>query len=246
MSKENNLERNQAFLILSEALQREPAITSGRVYGSSLTRTDEKPDVDLAIMVVSDKGVVEGETYARLKEMRHSLCEQTGCDIDLIPHTEDEVLDAGSPLWNPRYYPSLVQGVDVKSIFPLPKAITALQDASAYILHDNRTITRRQLLRVNGTGNWKIFVSKLVHGPGNVLTYLHLHERFPWLANPSETELCFEILDKVQRTDSRGMIERFKQARVRIEEGTFTFEEGVVLMNWYEDLLRRTFREGET
>lgn len=221
---------------ISEALTAEDCIISGRVYGSFLHENSSE-DLDLAVMVPSEGGVVEKAVYERLLYLRSQLCETLALDVDLIPHTEEEVHEQSSPLWNPRYHPSLKFGVDIKDTFPVPERINVAQNPSVYVLHDNRTITRRQLLRQNTPENWRIFIAKLIHGPGNTLTYLALKNGSEYLTNPSNVEETFRIFDQIYETDSRPVIAQFNRAKLLVAEGRFTFEQAVNLLNWYESLL---------
>jgi predicted nucleotidyltransferase len=221
---------------ISETLTAEDCIISGRVYGSFLNKNSSE-DLDLAVMIPSDGGVVEKTVYERLLHLRSQLCKTLTLDVDLIPHTEDEVHERSSPLWNPRYHPSLRFGVDVKDEFPVPGRINEMQNPSIYVLHDNRTITRRQLLRQNTSENWRIFIAKLIHGPGNILTYLALKNGSEYLANPSDIGETFRIFDQIYESDSHSVITQFSEAKSLIKEGRFTSEQAVKLLNWYESLL---------
>jgi hypothetical protein len=104
-------------------------------------------------------------------------------------------------------------------------------------LHDNRTITRRQLLRENSSENWRIFIAKLIHGPGNILTYFALKKGSGYSMNPSNTDVAFEVLDRLLGTDSQPIIERFLKAKDLIKRNEFSFEQAVQIINWYESLL---------
>jgi len=233
------MDRRTAFLRIIETLEEESEISSAKIYGSSLLRWEGTPDVDIAIMVNSVGGVIETEVYKRLRKIRKDLCEMTGCDVDLVPHTEDEVDYPNSPLHNARYYPSLVNGIDIKGSFPLPEKVNLLQDTAAYVLEDNRTVTRRQLLRENGQSNWRIFISKLIHGPGNAVNYLYFHKRFPLMVNPSDLDQCFKAYDEVFLIDSQEIRRRLEDGSGKVKDGTFEFEEGLYILNWYELLVRK-------
>lgn len=238
-----SFDRKEVFDSISKELDRESLILSARVYGSSLLTWSRNPDVDLAVMVRSNQGIVLKDDYVKLKRIRQNLVDETGCDIDLITHTEDEVIDQASPLWNARYYPSLINGIDLKSTFEIPNKVNTYQDTAGYVLHDNRTITRRQLLRENGQGNWRIFISKLIHGPGNAITYLHLHDRYPELVNPSDVPLTFQKFDEIYGSDSSCIQSLFIEGREKIRNKEFGFDDGVYLMNWYEALVTKVLYE---
>lgn len=238
----NSVEIRPVLKQLIEILDANPLILSARLYGSRFTQipnTNRGADLDLAVMIPSIKGVVAAATYYDLRGLRRELCQGSGVpDIDLVPHTLDEVNDPNSPLFNPRYYPSLRFGVDIKREFPVPEKISFTQDAAAYILHDNRTITRRQLLRDCSPENWRIFLAKLRHSPGNALTYKALHEDVPCFVDPSDTGRSFNYFDRIFKTNSEGIITLFTQVEEQLSGHVPpSFEQAVRLLRWYEALV---------
>lgn len=232
-------ERVSNLELIVEELSNNEAITSARMYGSSSFILLENIDVDIALMIKSTEGIVDAESYRQLKDLRTKLCMKLNCDIDLVPHTEDEVFDTSSVLYNPRYYPSLAMGKDIKAKFPIPEKIGVYQDAAAYVLYDNRTITRRQLLRNNNQENWRIFISKLMHGPGNAITYLKLHDHFPFFVNPSDMHSSFKFFGTIYGIDSSKVENQFTEAKALNKTGNFSFEQAVYFLNWYENLVRK-------
>lgn len=94
-------------------LEKSKDILSARVYGSWLY-SEESIDLDICIMIPSNKGIVDSSVYQRLKIERRKLSEKTGQDVDLVPHTLDEINDFRSGLYYPRYNPSLFTGRDIK------------------------------------------------------------------------------------------------------------------------------------
>lgn len=159
-------------------------------------------------------------------------------DVDFVPHTLEEASDPNSTLYNPRYHPSLCFGTNVKHSFPLPEKIDSVQDNTAYVLLDNRTITRRQILRPNDVGSWTIFLAKLRHGPGNALTYKALHEGKPYYSNPSDMPQCFGTFDRIFGTDSGGIIKLFDESKQLLSLGmSLPFEDATKLLRWHESLI---------
>lgn len=233
---EFTLYQEQNLQKLSDILRGEPCILSARVYGSFLYSA-QSTDVDLAVMAPSSCGVIAKDIYERLYRIRNHLCKTLNLDIDLVPHTFDEVEETGSPLWNPRYHPSLSFGIDVKERFPLPLEISPTQNVSMYVLLDNRTVTRRQILRPSGPENWRIFLAKLIHGPGNALTLISLTKGKQYMANPSDVQEAFKIFDQIYSTDSKVVLKQFNDAEKLIQEGVFSLREAVWLLNWYEALV---------
>lgn len=218
------------------ALQETDCVTTGRIYGSWLYN-ERSVDMDIAVIVKSEFGVVNPQSYRMLGDLRSSLCRETGQDVDLVPHTEDELADRSSPLWYPRYNPSLVSGQDLKgtlhvSPISLMEDSFSFADLTAYVLHDNRTICRRQLVRSLSSEEGRIFVSKLLHGPGNALTYQACKMRSDYIAPPSDLDGCFEAFDRLYGTNSSPAIEFLRQCKSQIDQ-----EMAYLLMNWYENLV---------
>jgi predicted nucleotidyltransferase len=248
MSIEHSHERGRETTLekVSEILRPEELVQSARIYGSSLYSKDSVVDIDMAIMIPSNYGVVEEDTYRYLFNLRRRLSSFVGADVDLIPHTFDEVEETNSPLWNPRYHPSLKFGLDVKSHFPVPEKISPIQDTSVYVLLDNRTITRRQILRRSSQENWRIFISKLIHGPGNALTHLALKNDLDYLANPSNVYEAFRIYSQVFGVNLEDVVETFKKDKRLVSQGEFSFEHALKLLNWYENLISSVLGYKET
>ncbi len=227
--------REQILHGIKEILQEISCISSARLYGSWLYN-ELSVDMDIAIMVQSSFGVVDIKHYRVLRDLRCSLSTNIGQDIDLVLHTDDEFADRNSPLWYPRYNPSLVFGRDIKGTFRVTPISTATHtfsfaDLTAYVLHDNRTICRRQLVRSFNGEEGRIFVSKLLHGPGNALTYQACKHKMDYTIPPSNLEGCFEAFDRFYGVDSMPAITFLSDRKMSVD-----FNHGVLLMNWYESL----------
>lgn len=233
--------REQILSQIQDTLLEIECLSSARLYGSWLYN-ERSVDMDIAVMVQSDFGMIDPQHYRILHELRISLCEKTAQDIDLVPHTEDEFSDRNSPLWYPRYNPSLVFGRDMKGCFRIVPISTSMHsfsftDLTAYVLHDNRTICRRQLVRSFNGAEGRIFVSKLLHGPGNALTYQACKQRMDYSIPPSNLEGCFEAFDRIYEVDSLPA-----SAFLRTCKESIDFERGILLMNWYECLVNMVLR----
>lgn len=220
---------------VTKTLQACDAVLSARVYGSWLH--DEKSvDLDIAVMVPSEVGVVGDGIYATLRALRDDLVARTGQDIDLVPHTEDELGGIISPLRNPRYNPSLVHGRDLKGkvhVDPIPRSHERFgyEALAAYVILDNRTITRRQLVRSMRPEEGRIYVSKLLHGPGNALTYRACNWHTDYLASPSDLNDCISTFDERFKVDTGPALPFFQRCK-----GGIGFPEAELLMHWYEHL----------
>ena len=167
-------------------------------YGSSVTDRETR-DVDIACFLDSENGVVSPEHYTALRNIRKQFSSSGEFDIDLVPHTSDEISDFISPLYNPRYNPSLSSGKVLMGDISVPMLSEdkefRFSDMSRYVLLDNRTITRRQLVRSLKKEEFNIFLSKLAHTPGNILTYRAILREEPYYSNPSDLRKSAEILD---------------------------------------------------
>ena len=107
MKKGVEMDKKLVLAKIKDVLFENGYILSARTYGSWLHK-EKTVNVDIAVIIPSQLGVVESAVYESLKELRLNLIEKTNCDIDLIPHTIDEIEDLRSPLWYPRYNPSLL------------------------------------------------------------------------------------------------------------------------------------------
>ena len=226
--------------IVRTALLANDYILNARMYGSWLFSSNSA-DMDIAIHVAGERGIIESEVYYALCALRNQLCEQTKCDIDIVPHTTDEFDDYNSPLWSPRHNPSIVFGQDLKGIFPVTSSSIlsnkfSFADLTARVLHDNRTVCRRQLIRSLNSEEARIYVSKLRHGPGNVLTYLACREGVVYKYSPSDFLECFEVFDSIYYLNSQIVADFFLKNQVELDLST-----GITIMNWYENLLGIVF-----
>jgi hypothetical protein len=212
-------------------------ILAARAYGSSLYR-EKAVDFDTAVLIPDTHGVVPMNVYVRLKRLRDQLVYEQEIDLDLVPHTADEFTDHASPLWNPRYNPSLVFGRDIKEEFPVGefmndfRSLTAADQART-VLHDNRTITRRQLLRTIEGECGRIYVSKLLHGPGNGLTVHACRTNQSYLLPPSDLRGSLELFDQAYSCDSRDIYPFLERCR-----GELNYRMALGLMQWHEYLFR--------
>jgi predicted nucleotidyltransferase len=233
--------REEILQLVRNALQETDCVLSAKVYGSWLYN-EKTVDMDIAVMVKSDFSTIIPDHYQKLRDLRTILCEKTGQDIDLVPHTEDEFFDRNSPLWYPRYNPSLVFGLSLKGAFEITPISTSnhvfsFADLTAYVLYDNRTICRRQLIRSFNGEEGRIFVSKLLHGPGNALTYYACRLKARYVLSSSNLKECFNIFDQTYGVDSSPAVKFLVMCKKSID-----FERGIALMNWYESLLNIVIR----
>ena len=229
---------------LTEDLQLCQNVISAVIYGSWLSQ-EKLTDIDVAIVIPSSNGVVENNTYLALKELRESLALKLDRDIDLVPHTSDEFKDKRSPLYYPRYNPSLIFGRRIKGHFPIEpiydiKKKFGFKDLTAYVLYDNRTICRRQLMRTLDGEAGRIYVSKLIHGLGNALTYYSCSVGKPFLTSPSDLSRCQYLFDEVYSVNTSLMREFFDKCKTDVN-----FNQATMLMYWYENLLNLVLKGKE-
>jgi|GEM_PF-1633129 len=228
--------KEQILTYIADVLQRVPFVLSAGVYGSWLYHL-ESSDIDIALVIKSKNGVVDSESYRIHNQYRTLLSEEICMDVDLVPHTEDEIDDLNSPLWYPKSNPSLCY------LYPLVgtlliKPITAvrqdykLEDVAAFLIHENRTVCRRQLTRTVTGECGRIFVSKMLHGTANALTYYACRGRSGFVCTPSDLNDCFNKFDFYFDLDSRPAKEYLFESKK-----TFNFNRALNLMKWYEHLL---------
>ncbi len=229
--------------IIKQKINQCAVIQAAVIYGSSLYEQNHT-DIDIGILLIPTKNnVIPIKIFKTLRKLRTNLSKKLSRDIDLVPHTLDELSNFNSPLYYPRYNPALCFGLTIKGKFSLKsttelntKAFTSPAATAAYILMDNRTITRRQLLRPSNSKNKRIFIAKLIHGPGNALTYLALKQkRSKYLANPSDFHNSFRIFDRLYQTDYIKILKWIQ--KLQKDPKKIKFRSLVRLLNWYEELV---------
>lgn len=222
---------------LSRVLKKENLIKSARIYGSSLY-SEDIIDLDIAIMIPSFCGVVSHSVYKHLHRTRKRLCKLFRTDIDLVPHTIDEIRDANSPLWHPRYNPSLVFGKNIKGKFSI-RAVSKHVNPAFFILHDTRTIARRQVIRSLKGEEARIFLAKLAHGPGNALTYLSFCEGKKYDLDPSNIRQAFEAFDMQYGLDSKKVLSYIENSKkILSRTGKLPMKKALNILSWYELLVQ--------
>jgi predicted nucleotidyltransferase len=236
-TKEQAESKQEILEVVRKRVEECPQIETARAYGSWLFQEDSS-DLDVAVIVHSDKGIVPPESYDVLRALRSDISLSTKQDIDLVPHTDDEIGDLRSPLFHPRYNPSLLSGYDVKGAFLVKPsydlhASFSFADVAAYTLHDNRTICRRQLVRSLQAEEARIYASKLLHGPGNALTYYACSRGIPYIESPSNQDVALEQCDRVFGLQS-GPAKAFLAS---CKNGELSFDDAKKLMCWYEHLM---------
>jgi predicted nucleotidyltransferase len=238
-------EQHRAIETITGTLEKTPEITAARIYGSWLHK-EHSVDLDLAVMASSERGIISASSYERLRLLRGRLAEDTGYDVDLVPHTEDELVDLRSPLYNPRYNPSLLEGRDIKGAFTIEPSYKSLKtfdfgDLTASVLYDNRTVCRRQLVRGFSRDESRIFVSKLSHGAGNALTYYACKNHIPYIASPSDWFGALYRCDELYGTESDPALDFLRGCR---DHGV-NDQSAISLMRWHEFLLAAVLRGGD-
>lgn len=233
--------------IISNFLKEEKFIKSARIYGSSLYSPRNIFDIDVALMISSNSGIVNHSIYEKLCKIRKRLCDVIKADIDIVPHTKDEIKDVNSTLWHPRYHPSLTFGRDIKGRFPVPKSslppsiFKKRVNLASYNLYDTRAVTRRQALRFLKGESARIFIAKIAHGPGNALTKLSLEKRSSYKVNPSDIKQSFKIFESVYKIDSKEALIYIKESEDMVfsKEGKLSFKRALNLLSWYELLVAK-------
>jgi len=235
-SKERSKQKLEILESVKNYLEKSKDILSARIYGSWLF-SEKSIDLDICTIIPSRDGVIDADVYSSLKDLRKMLCEKTKQDVDLVPHTTDEIEDLRSTLYYPRYNPALISGVDIKgklNLEPIFNKNTKFDfgDLTAYILLDNRTICRRQLVRSLNPEESKIFVSKILHGPGNAVTYHSCKNKKPYQANPSNFKESLTFFDEIFKVNSKPAEDFLQYCRKDLD-----FEKAAKLMQWYEHMV---------
>ena len=80
----------------------------------------------------------------------------------------------------------------------------------------------------------RIYVSKLLHGPGNALTFYSCKNRIKYLASPSNLEFCFRVFDEIYGVDSTHVLKFLRNCKKELD-----FQKALKLI-WYENLISLT------
>ena len=231
------------ILPLSKIIRKEKFIKSARIYGSSLY-SEDVIDLDVAIMIPSSRGIVNHSVYKTLYKTRGRLCKLFGIDIDLVPHTIDEMKDINSPLWHPRYNPSLVFGRNIKGKFYI-RPLSKPTNPASFILHDTRTIARRQVIRSLKGEEARIFLAKLAHGPGNALTYISFCKGKKYDLDPSNIRQAFEAFDTKYMIDSKKVLSYIENSKkILLKTGKLPMKRALNILSWYELLVMAVLNHG--
>mgnify|MGYP001565594831 CR=1 FL=1 len=240
---------NDIIFKLEKIIKKEKLIKAARIYGSSLYAEDII-DLDVAIIIPSINGIVDQSVYMHLRKLRKRLCRIFKIDIDLVPHTIDEIKDINSPLWHPRYNPSLVFGKDIKSKFPIKPilygqlSVRNRFDPTSFILHDTRTITRRQAIRSLKGEQARIFLAKLSHGPGNALTYISSCKKQKYSIDPSNAEQAFKMFEPLYNINCKKYYHIIQECKkVITDTGELPIKRALNVLSWYELLVMSVFND---
>lgn len=185
-----------------------------------------------------------------LRKLRQRLCRTFKIDIDLVPHTIDEIKDINSPLWHPRYNPSLVFGKDIKGKFPIrPISYGQLSirnrfNPTSFILHDTRTITRRQVIRSLKGEQARIFLAKLSHGSGNALTYISSCKKQKYSTDPSNIKQAFETFEPLYDINCKKILSYIQECKKIITDtGGLPIKRALNILSWYELLVTNVLND---
>lgn len=188
---------------IKKKLKENTYIYAAIYYGTSSVSSNEREDLDLAIILNVDNEI-DLDCFIKLIEFRKELIEITHRDIDLIPHTLDEVMDQLSPLYNPRYNPPLTYGTILKGNIKINMtdniSIKQSDILKSYILLD-RTIIRRLICREYSHSDNIVFINKIKKTIFNIINYLSIKNGINYYnINEDNIEKNIEILDLIYRS----------------------------------------------
>lgn len=219
---------------VSELLEGLTCVHSARIYGSWIYQ--DGVDLDIAVIVEAENGIIPISVYCTLADARQKLTEIANTDVDLICHSNDEINDNRSPLWHPRYNPSLAFGVTIKGELPitccsLKKVSFDYADICMYTLLDHRTLCRRQMLRSFNKGSTEFVLSRILHGPANALVYHCCKHRMELPCSTSDMVKSFVFFDKYYSVNSGRVLSKLAKLTA------LDMNTALPLMNWYEALV---------
>ncbi len=187
---------------IKERLSKNSFIYAAIYYGTSSVSLNEKEDLDLAIILNVDSEI-DLDYFIKLIKIRKELIEISHKDIDLIPHTLDEVIDNLSPLYNPRYNPPIVYGKILKGQIKIsvPSNILVKQSdiLKSYISLD-RTIIRRLICRDYSCSDNIVLINKIKKIAPNIINYLTIKNNINYYnIDENNIENNIEILDLIYK-----------------------------------------------
>ena len=219
---------------VSEFLKHLTCVHSAILYGSWIYQ--DGVDLDIAVIVESENGIIPISVYHVLADARQKLIEMTNTDVDLICHSDDEINDNRSPLWHPRYNPPLAFGVTIKGKFSITscsikKVSFDYADICMYTLFDHRALCRRQMLRPFSQGSAEFVLGRFLHGPANALVYHCCKHHMELLCSTSDVAKSFVFFDKYYSVDSEKVLSKLTKLII------LDMNTALPLMNWYEALV---------
>ncbi len=106
------------FSIIRNVFNALDFIKTAIVYGTNAKEINPDNDLDIAV-VLEEASVIPAETFQKLFHIRKKLQEFYKVDIDLVPHTLDELeKNTISPLTYPHNSPALAFGIPLKGELP--------------------------------------------------------------------------------------------------------------------------------
>lgn len=191
---------NTTEKIIQDELTKSSVITDAILYGSFLYG-ENFVDCDIAVFIDSYGSTLNKSDFIYLYSLRESLTEKTGVDVDLIPHTHDELSNSLlTPIWFPRYNPSLVFGKTLKGSIKIEKPNLldiSYSNLALYVILDTRTIIRRQICRISTHQESNIFFSKIIHLCGNITTLIKNILKEDYLFPPSDIMSSAKYVDSI-------------------------------------------------
>ncbi len=146
-------------------------------YGT-LVETGVDADLDICL-ILDSKVSFSSEDFMKLTQYRNSLVKELNKDIDLIPHSLDELdFEVLTPLTYPWNNPSLVHGEILKGDLSIPQSINienkkfTQTDVAKYHLLLDRTLIRRSVCREGDSLDEDVFFNKIKQLPYNIVNYL--------------------------------------------------------------------------
>ncbi|MFA8298718.1 MAG: hypothetical protein ACEPOV_00995 [Hyphomicrobiales bacterium] len=236
MSNRKAVELNRSIII--EEIRSFEIISDAIIYGSS-NYVDYPGDYDIFILVPTKFGMMNKASLKQLKEFKEYLAKIIEYDIDFVPHSEEELYDYASPVYNPRHNPSLVYGHTIKGNIKInqPEAkVFSYADLTKYVILDNRHVTRRQILRPFYVPAANLFLSKLGHLFGNALSYLAFSRGEKYMVNPSDLYVCAGLIEKMLPINCVPYQEYVRALRRELAgmNSESAFDSMSKVLNWYE------------
>jgi hypothetical protein len=204
--------------IIQEFFKDKDEVMSVIAYGTFI-ETGMESDLDICV-ILNKKNSLSAADFKSLSAYRNALIGLTGKDIDLVPHSLDELApNSLTPLTYPWHNPSLALGRILKGTISIPQCVTMKDlifthsDTAKYHLLLDRTLIRRAACREGTDRDNDIILNKIRRLPYNIINYLSITSGHEYMnLDPDNYIGNLSIIKDVCKLKSTSLSFGFNQA----------------------------------